>query len=99
MREFTTMLGDLSERQRASETNVEAQRTQATNALANTVMAGLNQMAQNQQQSQMAMMRMFAESQERSFQFMERLVQGLPRQPRGRGRQAKASDESDEDEE
>ena len=98
MREFTTMLGDLSERQRASETNVEAQRTQATNALANTVMAGLNQMQQSQQQSQMAMIRMFQESQERSFQFIERLVQGLPKPLRGRRRQAKASDESDEDE-
>ena len=70
-----------------------------TATLANTLAAALNQMQQNQQQSQMMMARMFQDSQERSFQFLERLVQGLPRQPRGRGRQAKASDESDEDEE
>ena len=84
---------------------MEAQRTQATNALANTVMAGLNQISQSQQQSLGAIMRMMTEyqerSQERSFQFMERMwqQQERARQPRGRGRQAKASDESDEDDE
>ena len=97
---------EMSDRQYQSETTAEAHRAQVASNMANTLVAGMNQiqqnqltMQQNQTNNQMEMMRMLIESQERSFQLIADLVRGMQSQGQGgQGRQAKASGGSDEDE-
>ena len=106
VRELTVAMREMSDRQYQSETNAEAHRAQVASNMANTLVAGMNQiqqnqltMQQNQTNNQMEMMRMLTESQERSLQLIADLVRGMQSQGQGgQGRQAKASGGSDEDE-